>query len=158
MLSLSFLGHGLSFPASPRPCPLSPQPLCLLPPTPAHTPQSAENPQSPTLGSWALGRFAPSCPAPTMCVSGGALPGIVMETPTWPSPERLAAGQGVAGMWGGGCSAGGVRVRLACPCSWEGPGLGRWEPSRCSLPLSSCLSPAPPPPSPSAFSLSVCHR
>lgn len=113
-----------------------------------------------SLPPWApaLWEGLPPPAPPPPCVSGGALLGIVMETPTWPSPGRLAAGQGVAGMWGGGCSAGGVRVRLACPCSWEGPGLSRWEPSRCSLPLSSCLSPAPPPPSPSAFSLSVCHR
>ena len=98
---------------------VTPQPLCPLPPTPAHTPQSAENPRSPTLDSWALGRFAPSCPAPTVCMSGGASPGIVTETPTWPSPECLAAGQGVAGMWGGGCSMGG------CGSAWPALARGR---------------------------------
>ena len=157
-LAVPFIsGSWSQLPSKPSTVPLvTPQPLCPLPPTPAHTPQSAENLRSPTLDSWALGRFAPSCPAPTVCVSGGASLGIVTETPTWPSPERLAAGQGVAGMWGGGCSVGGVRVCLACPCSWEGPGPGRWEPSRGTvslcLPISLLLPRLPRPP----LSCSVC--
>lgn len=63
-------------------------------------------------------------PAPPPCVRlGGASPGTVAQTPTWHGPERLAAGQEVAGMWGGGQ----LRRWVADP-AWPAPhSRGRWK-------------------------------
>ena len=67
-------------------------------------------------------------------------------------------GSWAGGGWhvGWGLLHGRVRVRLACPCSWEGPGPGRWEPSRYTvslcLPVSLLLPRLPRPP----LSCSVC--
>lgn len=97
-------------------------------------------------------------PAPLPCVRlGGVSPGTAAETPTWHSPECLAAGQGVADMWGGGqLRRWGADPAWSAPPSGEGmEGLAdgtthvTWSPSALSSLSCSLLSLRP-------LCLSVC--
>lgn len=126
LLFLPFSARGLTSPASPPP---PPRPASWLP-APRHPcPHTLQTSRSLSLASLNVGvglrgRLTGSRPPP--CVRlGGASPGTVAETPTWHSPERLAAGQGVAGMWGGPAPEAGCDPAWSAPHS--GAGLGGWQ-------------------------------
>lgn len=151
--SLSFSGRGPSFPASPQPCPLSPQPLCLLPPSSPHPSVCRESEVSHP-GLLGPGRVRPLLPHPHHVCIWGRLAGCSHG-------DTHMAQSRAPGSWAGGGWH--VGKGLLCGRGTEPPGLpllvggaGAWQMGAImlhGLPVSSCLSPAPPPPSPSAFLL-----
>lgn len=128
-------------------------PFCRLPPAP-RLPHTLQRPRQ-LLACLLL--FLALCssldPAPPPCVRlRGASPGTVTETPTWHSPERLAAGRGVAGTWEGAGSGGGVPTRPGLPLTRGRAQKARqmgarpplpFPPLSCSVRLSIPESPLP---------------